>query len=231
VSAAADTGLDSILAGVFRRQQEMADAINDLQFRADYSYAELNPSGDTAKTVETTRRVYMKGFNRQRHEFQTMRVNGRELTAGEMQRELIPWRVQEAMMKRTRMPFATEEQQRYRYRLEGEETLGGVPVWHVGFEPRRRTLGSLQGSALISCADSNVLQLRFLPAVVPPGIEQMSIVLDYAETQGFQVPARFDLDAEVRVAIIATLFHKRIRIQEQYADYQFNSGLGDDFFH
>jgi len=208
----------------------MEREIQDATFRASYHYKETDETGRPGKTIETEREVSMRGFKQQKHRFVRMAVSGRELTEPEMRGELLEWRVQELMLKKTRMPFMPALRGSYRYALLGEENWEGTPVWRLGFEPNRRGEGYLQGAALVRREDGNVVRLEFRPASVPFMVSAMGIVLDYAETGSYWLPFRFQMSVDVRLDLLVAVIRRHISVDEEYSDYRFNRGLGDGFF-
>ena len=225
-----DSECSKIIDGIFRQQEKMEREIADVIFDAKYYYLETDTRGEVKKSNITLRRVYMKGFEKQKHEFLAMRVNNRELSPEEMAQSQSEWRRQETMIKKTKMPFLPRLRKDYEYFMAGEDTSKNLKVWKIGFRPKRRREGYVRGFACVSEQDSNVVRLQFVPVRLPFVLKNFQIIIDYARQDGYWLPAKFSMETDVQVKIILTFYQRHISIKEEYSNYRFNNGLNDDFF-
>ena len=219
-----------ILDGIFRQQEKMAKEITDAIFDAKYSYSETKPSGKIVKNIVALRKVYMEEFEKQKHEFNALTINNRRQNPSEMKKKLTEWRRQEQMIEKTKMPFTPQLRKYYEYSFLGTDSYNGEEVWMIGFQPKRKRAGYVQGFAYISTHDSNVVKLSFLPVRIPFVLRNFGISIDYSQQNDYWLPAKFKMDADVVVKLILTLYQRHIHIEEEYSNYKFNTALPDSIF-
>ena len=225
-----ETEFKKILDGIFRQQERMAQEISDAIFEAKYSYSETKPNSTIVKDIVALRKVYMKEFEKQKHEFYALAINNRQQNLVEMKKQLTEWRRQEQMIKKTKMPFIPKLRKDYDYSLLGNKFYKGNEVWEVGFRPKRNRAGYVKGFAYVSAQDSNIVQLSFVPVRIPFVLRNFGITIDYSRQDDYWLPAKFKMDADVVVKLILTLYQRHIHIEEEYSNYQFNKELPDSLF-
>jgi hypothetical protein len=222
---------DSVVELVFRRQAAMAARIHDLGYFADYRYVEEDFRAGSRSEVACTRRVWMMGFGRQRHDFETVTLNGLLLAGTEMDREIRDLKSKGLVTRESRMPFLLETRREFTYTLSGVRSWQGRDAWVVSFEPRVRTDRTVRGRALVLRETGDVIRMEFKPARLPFVVDSMAIVLDYAPHDDLWLPMSLRLDLSLRLAVFRrTLLDRHISIDDNYSDYKFNSGLTERFF-
>ncbi len=218
--------LDKILSGVFHQQDRMDKEIQDAIFDGNFSFIETNGKGDTTKTITAIRKVYSKGYYKQKGEYVEMTVDSKKLSPAELKKE----NKKSRSNWKTNLPFSSQFRNDYDFYYIGDENWEGFKVWGIGYTPKNRKQGYIEGFAFISQADSNVAQYQFIPVGLPFILKNFNIILDYSKVQGYWVLTKFSMEMEVNVKIIFSLAHKFIRMQEFYTNYKFNSSLEDSFF-
>ena len=218
--------LNTILSGVFREQDRIANINKDAIYEGVFSYIELNDKGDTTKTITSARRIYSKGYDKQKSVYSEMIINGRRLSQSEIERE----NRKNQSNQKTNLPFNTNFRNDYSFYYIGEDNRNGLKVWQIGFNPNRKGKGFIKGFADVLQADSNIVYINFTPVGLPFVLKDFSIELDYSKMQGFWVPTKFSLQMEVQVKVILSFAHKYIRMQEIYSNYTFNNNLPDSMF-
>jgi hypothetical protein len=222
---------DSVVGLIFQRQAGVAGQIHDLGYSACYRYVEEDLRSGRRSEVACTRRVHMMGFEHQRHDFQSVAVNGKQLRGEEMQQEIRDLKSKGLVARKSRMPFLPETRNEFTYRVLGSESWRGREVWSVGFEPKVRNDRTVRGKALVLKQGGDIVRLDFAPARLPFVVDSMSLRLDYESHGDLWLPSRFRLDLSLRLALFRrTLLDRHISIDDSYSDYRFNSGLTERFF-
>lgn len=222
---------DSVVELVFRRRTEMAARIQDLGYFADYRYVEEDLRAGSRSEVACTRRVWMMGFGRQRHDFETVTLNGRPLAGAEMDREVRDLRRKGLVTRESRMPFFVETRREFTYSLSGVRQWQGRDAWVVSFEPRVRNERTVRGRAIVLEETGDIVRMEFTPARMPFVVDSIALVLDYAPHDDLWLPASFRLDLMLRLTVFRrTLLDRHISIDDRYSDYKFNNGLTERFF-
>jgi hypothetical protein len=218
--------LDKILNGVFRQQDKMDNEIQDAIFDGNFSYIEMNKKGDTIKSMYAKRRVYTKGYDRQKSEYLEIVENGKNLSGEEMKKAM----KQSRGDMKTKLPFALPYRNFYNFTYLGEEYYNNTAVWKIGYKPKKKGKDLIQGFGYVLKSDSCVVQYQFTPVGLPFVLKNFSIQLDYSKNDKYWVPTRFYLQMEINVKVIFSLAHKFIKMHEYYTNYKFNNGLGDEMF-
>ncbi|MCX7785348.1 MAG: hypothetical protein N2201_03860 [candidate division WOR-3 bacterium] len=219
-----NNNLNYILQGVFRQQDLTEEQIGDVIFFGSFSYIEINASGDTTKTINSLRRIYSKGSEKQKSEYLEMVIDGKKLT--KMQIEKQTKKNQSA--ENFKLPFYKKFRNDYDFFYIGEDT--NEKVWIIGFRPRYKKAGYLNGSAQISQFDTTISQIQFQPMDLPSVVKHFNCTLNYSKYQNYSLPSKFSLEMEIRVKVILNLAHKFIKMQEIYSEYQFHQSLPDSLF-
>lgn len=204
----------------------MDSEIKDATFNGSFFYIEKNGKGQVLKTINSKRRVYTKGYDKQKSEYSEMMVNGKFLTQDQMKKELKKSRGD----MQTKLPFANPFRYNYNFSYLGEENWNNKKVWKVGYQPKYKGKDNIQGFALIQMSDTNVVQYQFVPTGLPFVLKHFNIILDYHKTDNYWVPYKFSLDMELDVKDIVSFSHKFIHMEEDYSNYEFNTNLSDNFF-
>lgn len=222
--------LDFILDNIFLKQEMMEKEISDAIFETKYTYLETRADGKIEKQMTALRKVYMKEFEKQKHEFLEMTINNRKLDSVEMEKNIKEWRKQEKMIKNTKMPFDLRFRKYYNYYLSEDDSCNFNDIWKIEFKPKRKRTGCVQGFVYVSKHDTNIVQLHFAPIRLPFVLRNFHIIMNYSNQNGFWLPEKFSMETDVIVKIIITLYYRHISIKEEYDNYRFNNGLKDDFF-
>ncbi|MEO0071884.1 MAG: hypothetical protein ABIK10_00385 [candidate division WOR-3 bacterium] len=218
--------LNSILNGVFTKYDRIARELQDAICYGDFYYLETDDKGETLKIITAKRKIYSKGFHRLKSEYLEMTENNKLLSKQEIARRLRSSRGED----RSYLPFEKEFRNQYNFYLLGDETYNGLSVWVIGFNPKRKGRGYIQGQAKISKKDSSIIALSFVPTGLPFVIKDFKITLDYGWFGNYWMPQKFLLKMELDVKVLVSLVHKHITVHEEYYGYTFNNGLLDSFF-
>jgi len=226
---AAPTGAD-VVDGVFVRLAERTAAVRDASYIGDYVYREFDAEGRQLREETCRRRVYTKGYEKQHIEFLEVKVNGRELEGRARSVQIALLKQKGLVQEDASMPFLFETRELYTYEVSGSDTCRGREAWVVGFDPRRRTMQTVTGQALIDKQTFDILELRFRPAWLPWVCVGTCMTLHLEELDGYTFPTFFEMDMTIRVKVIVTLAHRRLRVEDRFTDYRFNTGLSDSLF-
>lgn len=224
------SGADSVVDAIFARQSEMARAITDVSYDGNYTYIEQDNRAGSIRETRCLRRVYMKGFSRQRFDVRWVRTDGRELHGRELRRAVKELASRGAVAGNTRMPFMIETRDEYDYILQGETDWQGRPAWLVEFEPRKKTDRHIRGTATVLKENATVVRLDFRPVRLPFVVPHMRLVLDYGLVQDYWLPLRFTMDMDLKLKVFVSVLDRHIEIEDVYTDHLFNAGLDDAFF-
>jgi len=219
----------AVLAAVFARGAARDALITDACYRGDYRYREEDAAGRLLREETCERVVYVKG-ERQRVDFVSVTVNGRELEGRARDRQIAALEKKGLVVSRANMPFVPEARDAYDYELLGTDSCSGLAAWVVGFTPRRRSQEMVVGRALVDRETGDVVRMEFRPARLPWVCGETRMVLESAEMAGFWYPVRFEMEMKVRVRILVTLMSRTIRAEDRFSDYRFNTGLPDSVF-
>jgi hypothetical protein len=217
---------NNILNGIFHEQDRIDKEIQDATFDGNFSYIEINNKGDTIKTIYSKRRVFTRGYDKQKSEYSEMIKNGKTLTQVEIQKELKNNRSD----TKTKLPFDIKERNNYEFNYLSDEKWNDFAVWKIGFKPKKKGKDFVDGFVYVSKSDSNVVQYQFKPIGLPFVVKNFNISLDYMKIQNYWVPEKFSLKIEIDVKVIFSFAHKYIEMREEYSNYKFNNGLEDSFF-
>jgi len=228
--ATGEVQVDSVLDAVFVRAAERTAAIRDATYIGAYLYREFDSEGNQLREETCRRRVYTKGYGNQHLEFLDVRVNGKELAGRARSVQIALLKQKGLVQDEAAMPFRLETMDSYNYELLGSDTLGGREVWVVGFDPLHRSMKTVTGQALVDKATFDILQLRFKPAWLPWVCVGTCMTLYLRELDGYTYPYFFEMDMTIRVKVLITLAHRRLRVEDRFTDYQFNTGLPDSLF-
>jgi hypothetical protein len=209
-----------LVDSVFARQAWVAARVCSLSYRAEYRYVEEDRRSGRRQELRCTRRVSMAGYENQRHDFERVLRDGRELSGEEMQRAIRDLESKGLVAGKTRMPFLVETRAEYRYRLLGGRLLGGRPVWLLGFEPVRASDRHVRGRAFILADNWDIARLEFRPARVPFVVKEMELALDYEPVGEYWLPVRFRFELELWLHVVARLLDRHITIEDDYSDFR-----------
>lgn len=212
----------AVVDSVFARQAAVAAQVCSLSYHAEYRYLEENYRDRRRLDLRCSRRVYMHGYGEQRHEFERVVVDGRELRGAEMQRELHDLESKGLIVSKTRMPFMLETRNEYRYRALGTERVQGRDVWVVGFEPVRPSGRTVRGRGYFLRQGWDAVRIEFVPARLPFVVRDMALALDYGRVGEYWMPERFTLDLDLRLDFLVTMLDRHIEIEDIYSDYRLN---------
>jgi hypothetical protein len=211
-----------VVERVFARQAAVAAQVCSVSYHAEYRYTETNHKDNRRQDVRCSRRVWMRGYENQRHDFQRVSVNGRELRGAEMDREIADLRSKGLVSRSARMPFLVETRGDYRYRLLGTAAAAGQDCWIVGFEPVRPSAKTVRGRSFVLKSSADIVRTEFRPAQVPFVVREMALCLDYGRFGEFWLPTRFTLDLDLRLRFLVTMLDRHIEIEDIYSDYRIN---------
>lgn len=221
---------DSVVAAVIARRAEMAPAIADLSYDGEYRYVEQDRRAGTTRETLCRRRVYRQGAGRQRYDFLSVSVDGRELRGRELQRAVEDLASKGAVDGDTRMPFEPGARDEYRYELLGDTQHQGQPAWVIGFEPRHASDRVVRGHGVVLKQGAEIARIEFTPARVPFVVRDMRLVLEYAPVQGYWVPVQLTMDLDLRLRALVSVLDRHVHVDDVYTRHRFNAGLDDAFF-
>ncbi len=221
-----ETNFNNILKTVFHKQDILGEEIKDAVFDGDFFYIEQNDKSQVLKTINSKRRIYTKGADLHKSVYSEMKINGRRLSEEEMKKELKKSRGD----MQTKLPFSLPYRENYVFAYQAEEIWNGQAVWKIRYEPKHKSKDNIKGFAYVLVKDTSIVQYQFVPTGLPFVLKNFNITLDYVKVDKYWVPAKFKLDMELDVKVLISFTHKFIRMEEQYSNYQFNTGLTDEFF-
>jgi len=227
--AAGPGGSEDIVSAILDRVDERSATLHDAVYLGEYRYEERDAGGTLLRTEECRRRVYTRA-GRQRVEFLSVRVNGTELTGRGRERQIAALRRKGLVQDEAVMPFFSGAREAYDYQLLGTESRAGQEVWVVGFTPRRRSMQTVVGHALVATQTRDLVEMQFRPSLLPWVCVGTEMRLFFSPRDGHAFPERFEMDMEIRVRLIVTLMRRRLRIDDRFSDYRFNTGFPDSVF-
>jgi len=83
------------------------------------------------------------------------------------------------------------------------------------------------GSALVLDSSFDIVSLEFAPSDLPFVVTDAELVLHYDLVDGQWLPVRFEMDMDLRLAIIIEFMRRHIRIEEEYWDFQLTGASSD----
>ncbi len=221
---------ESVSQAVSCRQQVLSERIRDISYNADYRYTETDLRQGRSRQVNCLRRVSMKGYERQRHDILSVKVDGHKLLGRQLEREVNDLRSKGLVAGNTRMPLMLETKDEYRYSLLGTDSFPDMPVWVLGFEPRQKSSRHVRGRALVLKDSFDIVGMQFAPARVPFVVRDIGMTLDYERVQNVWLPVRFRMMLDLRFKVILTMLDRHIEIEDRYSNYRLNSGFDDSLF-
>ncbi len=213
-----------VIEQIFARQAVVAAQVCSLSYLALYQYRETDYRQDRRQEVSCFRRVTMRGYDNQRHDFLRVTVDGRELVGEEMEQEISDLRAKGLIATGTRMPFLLETRNEYRYQLLGTTELAGQDCWLVGFEPVRPSGRTVRGQSFVLRATGDIIRTEFRPARVPFVVQDIGLVLEYGRVGSYWLPSRFTFRMDLRLRLLVTMLDRRIEVDDSYTDYHLYLG-------
>lgn len=214
------TAGSGIVDSIFLRQATVARELAGVEYVAEFSFVETDLRTNTASSINCLRRVRMRSYETQKHEFLTVRVDGREVLGREKNRVCRDLFHRGFVARNTLMPFLLESRPEYNYSVTGRFRWQSQDVWAVRFEPRRATDRHVRGFAYVLATTYDVVRLEFIPARLPFVVTDARLTLDYGLIQGYWLPQRFELDMDLRLAAIVEVMRRHIHIADSYSSYR-----------
>jgi hypothetical protein len=231
VSYAADNpDLDKILGRMHAWYESQSAAIYDMECLGRSVYRELNKQSETVEEIIALRRIYTRDRDQEHEQYIAMSKNGKDLNAREMGAEIRQWQKMGKRRGSTKMPFDPAWQDSYTFMLEGADTLDTVRVWRIAFRGKEAADDLIDGVAYVRMDNYHILRLEAVSSKLPSVIKKMRRVYTYMDVEGYVLPATFQMELHVKVKFIITFADKHIMIEDQYSDYQVNTGLPDSLF-
>lgn len=225
--------IEIVIREVQRAEAARETAIRDMVYTAETQVIEWGDASRRTVKSKTlsVRRVYARQPDQLHNEYQSMTVDGRELTQKEMEREL-------AKQQRGgrqgdgefQSPFSAEAAPLYDFELTGPNLFEGQAVWFVDFTPKQAQEDLFTGTAYISQKDYQPVYVNMAPAVLPRVLEEFAMSIRFAPVEGYRLPSVFKIDMRVRVSFLITLTDRTLSIEDRYSEYRLNVELGDDIF-
>ncbi|MEO0086222.1 MAG: hypothetical protein ABIK37_06270 [candidate division WOR-3 bacterium] len=219
LSLAATAG-PGIVDSIFLRQATVARELAGVEYLARFSFVETDLRAGTASSVNCLRRVRMRRYVDQTYEFLSASVDGRQVLGREKDRVCRDLVRRGFVARNTLMPFFLESRPEYNYSVTGRFRWQGQEVWAVRFEPRRATDRHVRGFAYALAATLDIVRIEFIPARLPFVVTDARLTLDYGQVQGYWLPERFELDMDLRLAVVVEVMRRHIRITDNYTDYR-----------
>jgi hypothetical protein len=233
--AAADPGLEQILAGLRRAEAAREAAVREMAYTAEARVIEWRDPGRTQVKRETVslRRVYVREPDLVHEDYLSMSIDGRPQTEKEMERELAKQRRggrRQGGGEQFLSPFSPEAADLYDFRLLGESSLDGASAWRIGFEPKEPDQTRFRGTALVARSDYQPLYVEMAPSELPGVLEEFAMSIRFAPVGAHRFPARFLMEMRIKVSVLVTLTDRILTIEDRYSDYRLNPGLDDSLF-
>ncbi len=216
--------MDYIFEQVCLQQAKTDSFIKDVIYIGNSIYDELNKKGEVNKKVITERRIYRKGDDKYYEEYISMSIDDKELTEEEMNKRNL-----EAEKKSfsASSPLTEKVLDYYTFSFVDIDTLNNILVWIIEFQANEKKEEYINGIVFVSQEHFSVIRMEFAPAKNPSMVKEMSIIVNYNEIDGYWLPVHVLVD--VRASLL-WVFNKHIKIEDNYSDYQINTGLEDSFF-
>jgi hypothetical protein len=219
----------SFLAKIKIRQAAVETEVRDVSYLASAIGRELDEQGKILKTTETVRRVFLKGVHLQKNEYLSLKVDGRELSGKEREKEIAKAR-QRSGGKRSEMPFTAAVWTNYAYEVGAHAKVDGRPVRLVRFTPVKPAIGSIKGTAYILEETGDIVRMDFEPGRSAFVIQKAEFRLEYAKTAGYWFPETFHMELIIKLKALVDLAYVHVKVKETYSDYRINAGLEDRIF-
>lgn len=224
-----EPSLQEIINKAELRQQAILDNIQDATFIGKATYRELDKDGSIKKDVIIQRRIYMKQYGKRYEEYISMIVDGKTLSKEEIEKEQKEWQ-KKSKPQETKIPLSREARGEYEYKLLGSDIFNGMPVWVVQFTSKKKEDGYINGKGYILKDKYDVVYANFIPAKMPSVIKNVDMSLRYSEVQGYWLPSKFEMNMEVDVKFLVSMYYRKIKIDDMYSQYKLNTGLQDSLF-
>jgi len=219
----ASADADAVVDGIFRHQAIRDSTIASVSYRGRLSYTETDLRSSGVAQVECERLITMPRVGEQSYELVDVRVDGQRLEGAAREREAGRLHSRGLVALETRMPFFPETREEYSYRVSGPDTWEGMQVWHVEFIPTRPTRRHIRGFARVLDGSFDVVSMEFVPCRLPFVVTAVRMKLDYALVHGYWLPVRFQMDMDLRLAVVVELMRRHIRVEDHYWGHQLNS--------
>lgn len=213
--------LDHIVKMAQMQQSKLTSEIKGAVFVAEAIYIEKERDGDVKKEIAVRRRVHVHRQGEIEEEYLSLKINGKELQGEEREKAINEWK-KGSKNSKVRMPFSVEGQGMYTYELIGSETLNGVSTWVIGFNAKQKREGLVNGRAYVSKDKYNIVHMDFTPSNIPSVIKDIKLSLDYSNIHGYWIPTKFEMNMEVEVKFVLSLFHRNIKIIDVYSQHKLN---------
>ena len=221
---AKDIDMDYIFEQVCLQQAKTDSFIEDIIYMGNSIYAELNKKDEITKKVIAERRIYKKDDDKFYEEYISMSIDDKKLTEAEMKKRNLE---AEKKSLQASSPLTEKVLDYYTFTFIDIDTLNNIPVWIIEFKAKEEKEEYINGIVFVSQEHFSVIQMEFAPAKNPSMVKEMSIIVNYNEIDGYWLPEQ--VLVEVRASLL-WVFNKHIKIEDNYSDYQFNTGLEDSFF-
>jgi len=219
---------ETVMDGVFCRQDELAGQSSCAQFKSRLLYTESDLKSGEVKRVECERLVTVPRDGDQVCEFGSVWVDGQPVEGKERESEIESLISKSKHAQKTLMPFFPETRDEYEYTVAGQDTWRGLQVWKVDFTPQKVSSRHIKGSALVLDGSFDVVSLEFSPSDLPFVVTDACMELDYDLLDGRWLPVRFEMDMDLRLALIIELMRRHVSIEETYWDHSFTDEAPED---
>ncbi len=214
---------EAVIEGVFRRQDVLDEQYDCAQYKSRLRYTESDLKSGDVKCVECERVVTIPRNGEQAHEFGTVWVDGQPVEGSERDDEIESLMSKNEHARKTLMPFFPRTRDEYEYAVVGRDTWRGMQVWQVDFVPKRETGRHITGSAMVLDGGFDIVSMEFAPSDFPFLVTDARMALDYDFFDGRWLPARFEMDMDLRLAFIIELMRRHVRVEETYWDHTFTN--------
>ncbi|MBD3183003.1 outer membrane lipoprotein-sorting protein [Candidatus Poribacteria bacterium] len=218
--------LKEIVKKAKEQQRKINQEIKDAVFDAKFVYKEFGKKDEIKKDVIGYRHIYKKQDGRQFEEYLRLIVNGKELTGEEFDAEVEEWK-DNSRSDDIIMPLSPEGEGAYEFSLLGSEVVKDIPVWVVEFKSKEKKEDYINGKGYISKDTYDIIKAEFEPSKKSRVVKNIDLSMDYKHTQGYWMPAKFKMDLTIKISFI---FYLNIKIEDEYSNYKFNTGIVDSVF-
>jgi hypothetical protein len=221
-ASAAQYSLGSVIEGASKEQARIEKEIRSMEYTAQSVYVQKDKSGTVKKRIVSRRVISQKNSGETSDKYLSMNIDGKELSAGEMAREL---KKQRAEKREAKSPFSPKVKDSYVFTILGETEPGGRSPcggWVVGFKPKEKKDGFIEGRAYVSAEDYSIQNMDFLPAKLPGMVKSMEAHVWFAPVRKYWLPSRISMKTHIKISFLVNIAEMDIEMDQEFSDYKLN---------
>ena len=120
-----------------------------------------------------------------------------------------------------------ESRNLYRFTYLGRELLGEISVEHIKAQVIEPDEDRFNGDLWFDAGEFNILKARLVPSDFPTGVDSMLMDFEMQQVNGFWMPAKIHLEAEISFLFF---FSGKIQSDIIFSDYEFDQKFEDEIF-